>query len=593
MSKEKVPWNQAVLYQVYPWTFKEDEERAPQLGNGSIRGIIEKLPYLMDLGVNAIWVSPPYPGPMHDAGYDTTDITDIHPDLGAIQDFDDLLNECHENGLRVMLDFIPNHTSEEHEWFVKSRNREPGFENHYIWHPGKKDEKGHFVRDENGRPLVPNNWLSVFSKPNKQARLRGEMPELRDDERTPGVSAWKWDDLRDEYYLHMFETEQPDLNWHNDTVVKAMQDSMHFWLEKGVDGFRMDAVNHMAKDFTYRDDRIDTSYNEHDNDNPADQLLWEHRSNYMPEYRRDFDFFREVARDTRYEDRDIFLLIESYVGESVLHEINNWDPEVATTFNFGGMRMDWDAIKVKIQMDYYYENVPSEGVPNTVNGNHDNSRLASRLGDAAARAAAVKNLMSKGMCIIYNGEELGLHDAYVPPERIQDPNGLRDMARTPIIWDDEKPNGGFSHADPDKTWLPWNEADKHLSVTKQQNDPHSSFALYKAAIKLRSEVNAIRDGDYVSLHTDNDQVLAFGRKAGHDQSIILINFSPYIQHVNISGQPFSLGKSVLSSVDVTRNMQPVYLEHGVHLQPDEARVIVPVHVSDDEGEHLKHVSPDH
>lgn len=584
MPKEKVPWNRSVLYHNYPWSFNEDEERSPQLGNGSIKGITEKIPYLIELGIDAIWISPPYPGPMHDAGYDTTDITDIHPSLGTLENFDELVAQCHENGIRVMLDFIPNHTSDQHEWFQKSRNREPGYEDWYIWHPGKTGK--------DGKRIPPNNWASVFSKPNRKARDRGEMPWLKPDEWTPYISAWQWDDTRGEYYLHMFEKEQPDLNWRNPKVVEAMLDSMHFWLERGVDGFRLDAVNHMAKNFEFPDEQINTAYNEKDYSNPFYQLLLENSSNYMPEYRRLMDFFISVARDERYDGRDIQLIIESYMGESLLHEINNIDPEVASTFNFGAFRLPWDAIKRKVQMDYYYQNIPEKGLPNQVNGNHDNPRLATRLGDAAARAAAVVNLFLPGLRIVYNGEELGLHDGVVPEDRIQDPNGLRDAVRMPMVWDDTKINAGFSNANADDLWLPVNENDMPLAANRQEIDPKSSLSLYKAAIELCRELPAVREGRYVSLKTDNDEVLAYGRTMGDDHAIVLTNFSPYIQHVNILGNDFVAAKSVLSSVDVKENLQEgLNLEEGVHLQPQEALVLVPTvtkffSLDGDKGEEL-------
>ncbi len=577
MSQEVAPWNNTVLYQVYPWSFKEDEERQPQRGNGSIRGITEELPYLIDLGVDAIWISPPYPGPMKDAGYDISNFTDIHPDLGTLEDFDELVARCHENGVRVMLDFIPNHTSDQHEWFQKSRDREPGFEDWYIWHPGKKDEQGDLILGQDDRPLVPNNWASVFSKPNKQARLRGEMPWLRDDEWTPPISAWQWDDTRQEYYLRTFAKEQPDLNWGNERVVEAMLDNVRFWLDRGVDGFRMDAINHMAKDYTFPDDPINTAYSEDRNDNPYEQRVVTYSGNYMPEFRKQIRLFCDVLREEKYIGRHPRLILESYADESILREINGIDPEIATTFNFGAFRMPWDATMRKLQMDYYYKNIHEKGLANQVNGNHDNPRLATRLGGAAARAAAVMNLFLPGMRIIYNGEELGLHDATIPQNRMQDPNGLRDGARTPIIRDDTKPNAGFSMAAEEDLWLPINKNDLELAATRQRCDSKSSWALYKAAIRLCHNVPVLREGKYVPADTDNPDVLAFVRSTGSDHAFVLTNFSDEMQPVRVP-QSLSLAyRAILSSIDVEEDLQQdIYLhDQSLKLRPNELIIAVP------------------
>lgn len=567
-ARQQSTWRNAVVYQIYPWTFAEDSAREPQLGHGSIRGIEERLSYLESLGVNAIWLSPFYPSPMVDGGYDIADFKDVHPLLGTLDDFDSLVRAAHEKHIRLMVDFIPNHSSDQHEWFQKSRRREEGYDDWYIWHPGHKDEHG------NNHP--PNNWASVFSIPQRKARERGEMNWLRDDEWTPPISAWKWDDVREEFYMHSFAVEQPDLNWSNPYVREAMKDAMRFWLDRGVDGFRVDAVNHIGKNMDLPDEEVNTAYNEEWYENPYDQLMRYQSANYPQTLHEYIWEMCQVLKDEAYEQRDLRMILEAYMGASDLRDIDAIAPEVASTFNFGGLLASWDAGSRKIQMDYYYDRVLRDAVANQVNGNHDKPRLASRLGDNGARAAAVLNIFLPGMRFIYNGEELGLVDAEIPAWRLQDPNGLRDPERTPIPWDDTEPNIGFSRADPAKLWLPANMADEHKAVMRQKQHDTSSLSLYRAALRLCHELPAAISGEYRPLHTDNEQVLAYGREDVDtgDQLVVLVNFSRDKQgNVRVTDSDFVIGELVLSSLDVEQNTRRVDIRAGVALEPDEALVI--------------------
>lgn len=565
--KRKTHWKQSVVYQIYPWSFNEDKDRSPQRGHGSIKGIAEKIPYLKDeLGVDAIWLSPFYPSPMKDGGYDISSFVDVHPDLGTIEDFDDMMDTAHHHGIRVMVDFVPNHTSDQHEWFQKSRRREEGFEDWYIWHPGHTDE--------NGERHPPNNWACVFSMPNRQARDRGEMPWLQPHDWTPAISAWQWDDVRGEFYMHSFAVEQPDLNWSNPYVREAMKDAMRFWLDKGVDGFRVDAVNHTGKNMEFPDEQINTAYNEEWCENPYDQVLRYNSADYPEALHKYVWEMCQVLKDEKYIGRDLRMVLEAYIGESQLRDLDAIAPAYASTFNFGRMLLDWHMHNHRIQLDYYYNRLNKNAVGNQVNGNHDKPRLASRMGDERAREAVVVNLFLPGMSFIYNGEELGLHDAEIPQDRIQDPNGLRDPARTPIIWDDTQSNGGFSDADPKDLWLPTNHSDMHLSLTRQKQDSKSSFMLYKAANRLHHELAPIQHGTYMSLHTDNDYVLAYGRNHQDSCVVVVSNFSDHEQHAKIIESPFVIGNAVLSSVTVLDNQQNVDLRAGIKLAPYEALVIL-------------------
>jgi len=576
MTSQKSPWRQAAVYQIYPWTFNEDKERSPQKGHGSIKGITEKMSYLKEeLGVDAIWLSPFYSSPMKDGGYDISNFTDVHPDLGTIEDFDGMMEAAHQYGVRVMIDFVPNHTSDQHEWFQKSRRREEGFEDWYIWHPGKKDDQGNLIYGDNGRPIVPNNWASVFSMPNRKARDRGEMPWLQPHEWTPPVSQWQWDDERGEYYLHSFAVEQPDLNWSNPYVREAMKNNMRFWLDKGVDGFRVDAINHIGKNMALPDEGVNTAYSEEWNENPYDQLQRYNSADYPEALHKYVWEMTQVLKDEKYADRDLRMVLEAYIGESQLRDLDAIAPSYANSFNFGRMLLDWNAQHHKIQLDYYYARLNKSAVGNQVNGNHDNSRLATRLGDDRARLASVVNLFLPGMTFIYNGEELGLHDAEIPPERVQDPNGLRDPERTPMIWDDSQPNGGFSDADPDALWLPTNQADMPLSLARQKQDSRSSFSLYREANRLHHELSIVQHGLYATHYPDNEQVLAYGRSHEDGQVIVVANFSDHEQRAKVMDSPFVIGTAVLSSAAVVDDQKNVDLRAGIVLAPYEALVIVP------------------
>lgn len=567
MTSQKSPWREAVVYQVYPWTFNENEAREPQRGNGSILGIAERIPYFKELGIDAIWISPPFKSPMVDGGYDISDYRDIHPDLGTLQDLDELIRLTHEQGIRLMLDFVPNHTSDQHEWFQKSENRQEGFEDWYIWHSG--------IVDENGNRQPPNNWGSVFSIPNKKARERGEMPELGEDDITPLISAWRWNENRNEFYLASFAKEQPDLNWSNPMVRNAMFDTMRFWFDRGVDGLRVDVANHLGKNMQLTNEEMNTSYHEDVDENPYDQLDKHQSCGHPLEMHQYIWEMGQVLKEEQYRGRDLRLILEAYMGESELRDIDHIIPEVANSFNFVLMRLDWKAIDHKILTDVYYAGQHRDGVGNQVNGNHDNTRIASKLGDNRARAATVKNLFLPGMRFIYNGEELGLHDAVdIPVDRLQDPNGLRDPERTPMIFDDTKPNGGFSNADPAQLWLPLNQNDMHLSVERQRHDPKSQFTLTRLAIELCKALPAVQQGEYVPIDTNNDDVFAYKRIFENDEAIVMTNFSNEQQKVFIGEDNFVIGKAVLSSIDVQEAIRQVDLRSGVLLQPDEAIVVV-------------------
>ena len=568
MTKQNKAWAQAIVYQIYPWTFNEDKERQPQKGHGSIKGITDKIPYLrQDLGVDAVWLSPFYPSPMKDGGYDISNFTDIHPALGTLEDFDALVQAAHEHDIRIMADFIPNHSSDQHEWFQKSRRREEGYEDWYIWHPGNLGD--------DGERHPPNNWASVFSMPQRKARDRGEMSWLPPHEWTPPISQWQWDEVREEFYLHSFAVEQPDLNWSNPYVREAMKDAMRFWLDRGVDGFRVDAVNHIGKNMELTNEEVNTAYNEEWYENPYDQLMRHNSADYPETLHKYIWELTQVLRDERYDSRDLRIVLEAYIGESQLRDLDAIAPDVASTFNFGRFYINWSAESHKIQIDYYYTRIQEAGVGNQVNGNHDKMRVATRLGDDFARMSAVVNIFLPGMTFVYNGEELNLHDANVPPERLQDPNGLRDPERTPMIWDIVEPNGGFSNADPDTLWLPTNPEDGDRSVEAQRLQPRSTFRLYQEAIRLSHELEAVQQGEYIPVHASNHTVFAFGRRLHEKRVVVLANFTREEQRVVLSDTDFVLADIVLSSNNVCESPRQVDVRAGLTLEPAEVIIIIP------------------
>lgn len=567
MTNHTSSWQQAAVYQIYPWTFNEDKGREPQKGHGSIKGITEKIPYLrQELGVDAVWLSPFYPSPMKDGGYDISDFKDVHPDLGTLEDFNELIATAHAHDIRLMVDFIPNHSSDQHEWFQKSRRKE-GYEDWYIWHPG--------IVGEDGERRPPNNWASVFSIPNRKARERGEMPWLQPHEWTPPVSQWEWDDVRQEYYLHSFAKEQPDLNWSNPYVREAMKDAMYFWLDLGVDGFRVDAVNHIGKNMDLSDEEVNTAYNEEWAENPYDQLLRHNSADYPETLHAYIWEMSQVLKDEKYEERDLRMVLEAYIGEAQLRDLDAIAPSVANTFNFGRFYLDWSAGHHKIQIDYYYSRMQKQAVGNQVNGNHDKTRVATRLGEDFARMSATLNLFLPGMTFIYNGEELNLRDAEIPQERMQDPNGLRDPERTPMIWDENEPNGGFSNADPSTLWLPTNQADMDRSVAIQKTQPKSTLSLYREALKLGHERDAVQNGTYIPMHGSNDNVLVFARKTDEDSVVVLANFTREAQHIQLHDTDFVIAESLLSSNNVRESQARVDVRAGFTLEPAETLVISP------------------
>lgn len=511
----------AVVYQVYPRSFYDSNGD----GIGDIPGVTKKLDYLKDLGVNAIWLSPFYPSPMADFGYDVADYCDVDPIFGSLKDMHALIKKAHTRNIRIIVDLVPNHTSDEHEWFRQSRqSREDTYSDWYIW----RDPKGH---DKDGKPIPPNNWINVLT----------------------GDSSWEWEPARQQFYLHSFHVRQPDLNWANPDVREGVKDAMRFWLNQGVDGFRVDAVPFMAKDPFFRDEPVNPHYNAARGDWKYTAL--EHiYSCGQPHLHAYLSEMAAVLKEKKYEHSERFMVTEGYpvTADPIKEYIEYYegmDPDVAAPFIFAGFSLPWEAEPWRVFLDTFHTALNAYSpscVASYAFSNHDQSRIVTRLGsEPAARGAAVLLLTLPGMAFVYNGDEIGMKNGEIPPDMVQDPGAEggagRDPERTPMQWSADK-NAGFSTAK--STWLPVADNYQTHNVASELKDPNSFLSLYRNLGKLRNESMAIKRGEFSVIDTGDTGVLGFVRTAGTERYTTLINFTKS----TITLKPKSdVGKLVLSS----------------------------------------------
>jgi alpha-glucosidase len=466
-------WQRGAIYQIYPRSFADSDGD----GVGDLPGIRAHLDHLSALGVEAVWLSPIYPSPMADFGYDVADYCDVDPVFGSLEDLDRLIEDCHTRGIRVVLDWVPNHTSDQHPWFVASRSsRDNPKRDWYVWRDGAPG----------GGP--PNDWLSCF-----QAVGR----------------AWTFDKGTGQWYLHSFLPQQPDLNWDSPELEAAMHDVLRFWLERGVDGFRIDVVFRIAKDPLLRDNA--GSSRRHDED-------WETIGNRLRGIRRVADEYAERM-----------LVGEVYLLDlrQVVNYINTGD-QLHMAHNFVFAQLPWSAQAFRASIDQFETLAASAAWPAWMLADHDLPRVASRFdadGQGAARARAVSILLYalRGTPFVYQGEELGLPDAEIPPDRIVDVDG-RDPARAPIPWRPPSlagPGAGFSEGEP---WLPLAAAAEELSVEQQTTDPRSTLALVRRLAALRAETPTLQLGEQQMLQT-HPEVLAWLRQGDGDRLLAAVNFA--------------------------------------------------------------------
>jgi oligo-1,6-glucosidase/alpha-glucosidase len=483
---QDVPWWQrGVIYQIYPRSFQDSDGD----GIGDLAGIEARLDYVAALGIDAIWLSPIFPSPMADFGYDVADYCDIAPIFGDLAAFDRLLGAVHARGLKLLLDFVPNHSSDRHPWFAESRaSRDNPKRDWYIWHDAAPD----------GGP--PNNWISDF-----------------------GGSSWEWDEATGQYYLHAFLKEQPDLNWRNPELRAAMMAVLRFWLDRGVDGFRIDVLWHIVKAEGLPDNPVNPSWTPDRTE--RDRLVQLHSTD-QPEAHDIAAEFRALTDS--YGDRaligEIFLPYDRHARWFGTPE----RPEVHLPFNFQLIENAWDAATIRRLITDYEASLPAFGWPNWVMGSHDAPRIAARIGEAQARVAAMLLLTLRGTPTLYQGDEIGIGKVDIPPDRIRDPQDLRqpglgigrDRSRTPMPWD-SSPFAGFSTSEP---WLPLNDDWPMRNVAMQETDPGSLLNLYRSLLEMRRVSAALSIGDIVLVDADDD-VLAYERRHDGDRVLIALNLS--------------------------------------------------------------------
>jgi alpha-glucosidase len=463
-------WQTGVIYQVYPRSFQDTDGD----GVGDLRGIMARLDYLVGLGVDAIWISPIYPSPMADFGYDVADYTGVDVLFGTMEDFDALLAAAHKKRLRVILDFVPNHTSDLHPWFFESRSSKTNVKRDwYLWRdaaPQGDDWKP-------ARERVPNNWMSQFGGP-----------------------AWTWDETTQQFYLHSFLKEQPDLNWRNPEVRAAMYAAMRFWLDKGVDGFRMDVLWLLIKDAEFRSNYEGAVHNA---DQPETLEIVAEMRAVMDEYRERVligEIYLPVKQLVKY-----YGAVSTPSGP-LLNGAN-------LPFNFHLILAQWNSEVMAGVVREYEAALPAGAWPNYVLGNHDQSRLETRVGPLQARAAAMLLLTLRGTPTMYYGDELGMRDVPITAEQVRDPAAKdggkgRDPERSPMLWVDA-PNAGFTSPEA-MPWLPLEDDWKTMNAASQSKEAKSMFTLYRKLLHLRRRHDTLHAGGIAEISAEGS-VLRFKR----------------------------------------------------------------------------------
>nr|WEY18728.1 maltase A3-like protein [Bactericera cockerelli] len=501
-------WQTSIVYQVYPRSFKDVNGD----GIGDLKGIMHKIGYLKNLGVGAIWISPIYKSPMADFGYDISDFRDIEPVFGTITDFNNLLAECKAKGIKLIMDFVPNHTSDEHQWFVRSVDNIQPYSDYYIWRNAKT---------VNGQRQPPNNWLSNFGGP-----------------------AWTWNEKRQQYYYHAFARQQPDLNYRNPQVVEEMKNIIRFWLDKGVDGFRVDAVPYLFESPLLEDEPVAEDAAEYE---PSDHDYLNHTlTKDLPEtidmiyqFRDLFDAYKLQDGYTRvflaeaYSPLDILVKFYGNATRRGAHFPFNFLPinylnRQSNARDFARVILKWENSK------------PASAWSNWVMGNHDQKRVASRFDAEFIDGINMLALLLPGTAITYNGDELGMEDSFIRWDQSVDPQALnvgpkryeqfsRDFCRSPFQWD-ASPNAGFTTNL--YSWLPVNPNYWYKNLAVQRRDKRSHFNVYKALARLR-KTETIQRGE-LDVYDVTEWVLCFVRSyKDHPTYIVVINIGSEIEYADI------------------------------------------------------------
>ena len=552
---EKKWWKESVVYQIYPKSFKDSNGD----GVGDIRGIIQKLDYLKELGVNVLWISPMLESPQDDNGYDISDYRRIYKEYGNMEDYEELLSEAHKRDIRILMDLVVNHTSDEHNWFVESRkSKDNPYRDYYIW----KDPV-------NGKE--PNNWGGAF-----------------------GGSAWEYDPQTQMYYLHLFSKKQPDLNWENEKVRQEVYDMMTFWCEKGIDGFRMDVISMISKDQTFPDGEMNNS-------------LYGDFGPYCVHGPRVHEFLQEMNREvlSRYDIMTVGetsgVTIEEaqkYAGEAgkELNMVFQFEHVDNGSGDYGKWTTEkYDFKEFKRIMIKWQEELQGKAWNSLFLGNHDQPRSVSRFGNdnPAYRETSAKMLatclhMMQGTPYVYQGEELGMTNIYI--DKLEDYRDIesinfftelteaglmtpeymmkclmlrsRDNARTPMQWDDSE-QAGFTDGE---SWIKVNPNYKEINAAQQLEDPNSIFHYYQKLIRLRKEKDIIVYGGFEPLYRDDEQIFAYIRRQEQEKLLTVCNFSDKNAEMEIP-EEFKGAECLITNLDRT------VFEGRIVLKPYEAFVL--------------------
>lgn len=524
-------WQSAVIYQIYPRSFQDSNDD----GIGDLVGITNRLDYLAWLGIDAIWISPVYPSPMADFGYDVSDYTDIHPLFGTLEDMRALIKQVHGYNLRIILDYVPSHTSNQHPWFLESCSSiDNPKRDWYIWKDPASD----------GGP--PNNWLSRFD----------------------GGSAWEWDPMTDQYYLHTFLKEQPDLNWRNPNVRSTMLDVMRFWFDLGIDGLRIDVAYRVMKDPSFRDNPPNPNWEsgmdpffklgEIHTKNTDDNHLFNH-------------WVRSVADE--YNDKVLIGEMNLTLAELVPHYGTECNPELHLPFNFRLLFSPWNCENIRSLISEYEQLLPAHAWPNWVLSNHDVHRFATRAGVQYARLGMFFLLTVRGTPTMYYGEEIAMQNVSIPDKLVQDPweiftpnLGLgRDPERTPMRWNLSS-NAGFCSPDVEP-WLPIGPNLESINVETQKSDPTSMLSMTRDLIALRQDFPCLQTGNIRLLDTPK-YILGYERFENDTTLLILLNFSNVRQVYKFTrDQPYKL----LFSSKMDRQIE--LFSDNIQLSPNEGVIL--------------------
>ncbi|HSX10016.1 MAG TPA: alpha-amylase family glycosyl hydrolase [Candidatus Saccharimonadales bacterium] len=519
-------WRDKTIYQIYPRSFHAQKNED---GNGDLLGIIEKLDYLQELGVDVIYLSPIYPSPMKDNGYDVENYLDINPMFGDRQTFDKLIASTHARDMLIMMDFVPNHTSDQHEWFKESRSsKDNPKRNWYHWRS------------------KPNNWINVFDN-------------------TPG-SAWTHTEETNEYYLHSFLKEQPDLNWDNPEVVEAMHAILLFWMGLGIDAFRIDAGLYVIKHPKFPDEPFNPDYVE-GVDHPNEIYIHTVSKDQPRGFKKLADMGNLIS------ERGGFSMQEGYIGAEervMLYRLSENGLSVPLNFDLI-LNTNWNAQEVKKVIFDYYALLKDEDIIPLPLGNHDQSRVATRLGSQKdARLAAMLQMTLDCVPVIFQGEELGMEDVQIPKERQQDPfkDKLRDPARTPMQWDDS-PNAGFTKANA-QPWLPIGSHYRERNVKKELKDPQSMLSLYIKLLDLRKK--RLIPQRPILINVNNDNVLSYTRTTADDKKILIVlNFSESSEFVNLTLEMINSAKLLFTTTLEEKHEEIIDFKNVV-LNPKEGHI---------------------